>query len=152
MMNMQQIRLEFDNNVSKYDDESFTLYTPKAGDIVMNLKDVVQCEAVTPSSGPSELRITGNNLCDVFDTLYKNAIAYKQEHFDYFKEKAYGRDGGKGIPFFRFKRTHRNAVPPRKNKPSDSGFDLVLIEKIKEYHIMIPASKYHRRWGIISTW
>jgi dUTP pyrophosphatase len=33
---------------------------------------------------------------------------------------------------FRFRKTHENAVVPSKAHPEDSGFDLVLVSKIKE--------------------
>lgn len=33
---------------------------------------------------------------------------------------------------FKFKKTHKDAVSPKKNLPSDSGYDLTLIKKVKQ--------------------
>ena len=38
----------------------------------------------------------------------------------------------KKLMSFQFVRTHPNAVVPTKGHPDDSGYDLVLVEKIKE--------------------
>lgn len=126
---MHQVRIEFDTSNTEYDDETFKVFTVNAASIAETLKDKVHCDVVT-SRGVSMLVISGNNLCDVFDNVYKHCDVYKQEHYDYFKHKAYGHV--KGIPVMRFKKTRSDAVTPKKNKPSDSGFDLVLVDKIKE--------------------
>lgn len=78
------------------------------------------------------LCIRGNNLCEVFDLLYKDANIYVQSLYNYFKERAYGVGRHEPIPSFRFVRTLADAVAPRKNKASDSGYDLVLVKKLKQ--------------------
>lgn len=77
--------------------------------------------------------ITGCNLCEVFDVLYKDATIYNPVNYEYFKRLAYGLLAMLTTePYFRFVCTLVDAIPPRKNKVSDSGYDLVLVRKWKE--------------------
>lgn len=130
-MQHQLIRLHFDTNVTKLDEDCFTVYTSQAVSIADALKHHITCEVDTEAGA---LRIYGNNLCDVFDLVYKDSDSYKEEHYVYFKNHAYGAvfNALNAFPTFKFRRTRNDAVVPKKNKPSDSGFDLVVVEKIKE--------------------
>lgn len=75
--------------------------------------------------------IRGTNILEVFDVLYKDARIYKRKHRDYFLKVAYGVGPYDDIPSFRYVKTLPDAVAPTKNKSSDSGFDMVLIRKVK---------------------
>lgn len=77
------------------------------------------------------LYIHGVNLCEIFHIMYRNAKIYHKEAYNFFKKCAFGFDNDP-VPKFRFKLTDSLAVAPKKNKQSDSGFDLVLVKKIKE--------------------
>lgn len=80
----------------------------------------------------NSIAIYGCNLCEVYDVLYKDSSIYKIRNHDYFKKIAYDVGPQEVIPSFRFVKTLPGAVAPQKNKASDSGFDMVLIHKIKE--------------------
>lgn len=92
--------------------------------VIDNLKDRVCLEL-----DGSKLICRGANILEVYDVLYKDASIYKRVNRDYFLKMAYGVGPYDELPFFRFCKTLPNAVPPKKNKSSDSGFDLVLVQK-----------------------
>jgi hypothetical protein len=92
------------------------------------LKEKISVELIEGT----KLRIKGCNICEVFDYLYKDAKIYKKGSYNYFRWMAYDVKECDAAPAFRFVKTLPDAVMPKKNKASDSGFDMVLVKKLKE--------------------
>jgi deoxyuridine 5'-triphosphate nucleotidohydrolase len=84
-----------------------------------------------------KLAWSGNNAIDVMGILYENSNIYlrrkKELYYDWCSWvpslSGNGRTGN--TPLLKWSKTIKDAVPPSKAKVSDSGYDLVLVEKIK---------------------
>lgn len=99
-------------------------------DINSYVKDALTDHVYIAENSDSTLVVSGVNLCEIFNLLYKGSNVYNKKMFEFFKFCAYNTQYN--IPTFRFKLTDKAAMPPTKNKQSDSGFDMVLIKKIKD--------------------
>lgn len=82
-----------------------------------------------PAETPNSVIIRGVNLWELYDVLYKDAKVYNTIYKNLFECLLYQQ--GQRLKF-QFKRTLPNAQAPKKNKISDSGYDLVLVQKIKQ--------------------
>lgn len=77
--------------------------------------------------------ISGVNMLEVFDLLYKDATIYNTKNYYFFRDIAYNTSFLDDIPTFRYVRTLPDAVAPSKHKASDSGYDLVLLNVLKTH-------------------
>lgn len=87
-----------------------------------NMKKVVEDNVVILSVGLYD-------MMDIYIHVYKDSVISCIQTCGFFKMLTYGYNHPSII---KFKKTLEGAVTPSKNKASDSGFDLVLIKKIKE--------------------
>jgi dUTP pyrophosphatase len=89
------------------------------------------------SLSEKSIEFSGNNALDFLGKLYDNADIYLSRKKDIYLDwcswvpSLYGCYG-KAL-LFRWNKTRQDAVAPKKERVSDSGFDLVLLEKIKQY-------------------
>lgn len=85
----------------------------------------------------NELSYSGINAIDFLFNLYENSRIYlKRKKKRYLKWCNYvpslsGRGNYGKEKYFRWTRTRDDAVPPKKTRASDSGYDITIIEKIK---------------------
>uniref|UniRef100_A0A6C0BDY0 dUTP diphosphatase n=1 Tax=viral metagenome TaxID=1070528 RepID=A0A6C0BDY0_9ZZZZ len=121
-------RAIFDTCAEVYN--NYVVLNTKKPDINNYVKDVISDHIYMTENSDSTLVVSGVNLCEIFNLLYKSGNVYNKKMFAFFKLCAYNTECD--IPTFRFKLTDKAAIPPKKNKQSDSGFDLVLIKKIKD--------------------
>jgi deoxyuridine 5'-triphosphate nucleotidohydrolase len=78
----------------------------------------------------------GNNALDFLARLYANSSIHLRRKYDRYLDWCLWVPGlsgpnckGKDL-LFRWQKTHPRAVPPFKERASDSGYDLTLIEKV----------------------
>lgn len=112
--------------------------TTTAGCITSTLQKYITVH----SSNPHTITVRGANCCELFDLLYdpklyvtNSGIDSDSNLYQTLVSFAYGKSAvDTKLPSFQYVRTDADAVPPSKNKSSDSGFDLTLIKKLKEYN------------------
>ena len=85
-------------------------------DELVSLLDV-KCDR----TNPEVVVWNGINAVELFVTLYSSATCYENKHHRCFQ-------GGS----FKWAKSLPDAVQPTKNRPSDTGFDLTVVSKIKE--------------------
>jgi deoxyuridine 5'-triphosphate nucleotidohydrolase len=98
------------------------------------------CNIPCNNDKKSRIEWYGNNAIDFLGKLYDNATIYLTRKKDLYTQIAMwvpSITSGKGIRgnnnnVFYWSKVKDNAVPPYKAHASDSGFDLTLIEKIKQ--------------------
>lgn len=79
-----------------------------------------------------------NNALDFMGTIYKNSTIDLNRKKDLYHiwcnyvPTIYGKNKSKKYNLIKFCKTKKNAILPDKSKISDSGYDLTIIEKIKE--------------------
>jgi len=84
------------------------------------------------------LQITGTNALDLLGKLYENT-----EHAHFYMKKCYSdwcrfgvsvfpNDGPNDV--FEWCKTREDAVAPSKERVSDSGYDLTIIDVVKKFH------------------
>ena len=72
----------------------------------------------------------GINALDFLDKIYEDKYLPKTTHnYNKYCQLKFSHDK---YPLFRWAKTKPNAISPSKNRASDSGYDLYLLEKIKE--------------------
>lgn len=83
--------------------------------------------------GKDQLQWSGSNTVDFLGRLYANATVYLPRKRDLYLDWCCWvpaiRSATPPHPMFRWARTLPNAVAPSKGAPSDSGFDLTLVER-----------------------
>lgn len=102
-----------------------------------HLKDTVQKKIGIPYKG--DLEYIGNNALDFLGKLYNNATVYNQHNYDKYLLLCSYISGvspnkiidDENLLEFEYKRSRENAVSPFKERISDSGYDLTVVEKIK---------------------
>lgn len=76
---------------------------------------------------------SGVNIIDFLGELKYNESEYCSESVvTYLSQISLQNMSLDGMPKFKWERTSPDAVPPKKNRYSDAGYDLTLIEKMKE--------------------
>jgi dUTP pyrophosphatase len=87
-------------------------------------------------NGCFTLEYGGINAVDFLFKIYNTKISlYLQRKYEKFinvRDWLPYKTGRNTIPCFKYVKTCREAIPPRKNKSSDSGYDLHIIKKLKE--------------------
>ena len=112
-------------------------------DITSNSKEILESInkllGIPSSLTPNRLHWSGNNALDVLGKLYDNSSIYlprKQQLYQDWSGWVPSLSGagthGKDI-CFKWNKTKKNAIAPFKVRASDAGYDLTLIEKVKEY-------------------
>jgi deoxyuridine 5'-triphosphate nucleotidohydrolase len=80
-----------------------------------------------------------NNALDFLNKLYENSKISLQRKKELYLDwsvwvPSLSGTGNHGEDFiFKWNKTRKDAIPPSKNQASDSGFDLVLLEKVKSF-------------------
>jgi len=93
---------------------------------------------ISCSVGKSDIWFSGNSALDFMGKLYDDAKLYMPRKKDLYLDWAswvpsltgFGNYGSNML--FRWNKTRDDAVPPSKSRASDSGYDIVILEKIKE--------------------
>jgi dUTPase len=87
----------------------------------------------------NHIKFNSTNSLDFLGRLYKDANIYLHKNYDKFVSTAYWKNKefrmdtvSPKLPSFRYAKTCEEALPPTKNRLSDSGYDLHLMNKIKE--------------------
>lgn len=97
------------------------------------LDAVVAFSKVPAYRRKQQLEWSGTNALDFLGRLYANATYYLTRKRDLYLDWCCWapaiRSATPPHPLFRWTRTLPNAVQPAKNAPSDSGFDITLIER-----------------------
>jgi len=85
------------------------------------------------------IKFNSTNSLDFLGRLYKDANIYLHKNYEKFISIAHWRSKEfrmntetPRLPSFRYAKTCEEALPPTKNRLSDSGYDLHLMNKIKE--------------------
>jgi dUTP pyrophosphatase len=97
--------------------------------------EMLNCiDAACDISKDEEYRWTDINALEFMATLYyKNVTHYRYENQAYLSSIAMPDIWGEiRNPAFKWAKGHPDAVPPTKNRFSDSGYDLTVISKLKE--------------------
>lgn len=84
---------------------------------------VKHCHVIDHQNG---LEIRGSNVIDFLEIIYNNAIYYNTKKFNQYQKIVYGSRGV--VRNFKWSRSLPGAVPPKKHRTSDSGYDLTLIK------------------------
>lgn len=91
------------------------------------------------STTNDQIIFSGNNALDFMYNLYDKAKIYLSRKRDLYLDWAMwvpslGGNGtyGKEI-LFKWNKTRADAIPPSKARASDSGYDLVVLEKVKQF-------------------
>lgn len=86
----------------------------------------------------NRLEWSHNNALDFLGKIYENASIFLKRKKDLYigwctwvPSLSGGETHGQEV-LFKWNKTHKDAVPPSKSRNSDSGYDLVLLEKIKQ--------------------
>jgi len=99
------------------------------------IKDVV---GIPASEYGLNLEWSGVNALDFLARLYDNATYYLNRKRDLYLDWSCwlptlpGQYGTSEDRFFKWSKTHLEAVPPSKKRASDSGYDVTLIRKVKK--------------------
>lgn len=92
---------------------------------------------ITCSMGKSDLWFSGNNALDFLGKLYDNATIYMPRKRNLFLDWSMWQPALPGLygsdSIFKWVKTREDAVAPTKARASDSGFDLVVLEKVKNF-------------------
>ncbi len=98
------------------------------------LLDAVEAFTSVPAyRGKQALEWSGTNALDLLGRLYANATYYLTRKHDLYLDWCSWapaiRSATPPHPLFRWARTLPQAVQPTKNSPSDSGFDITLVDR-----------------------
>jgi dUTP pyrophosphatase len=86
-----------------------------------------------PTMGGDFMEYSGTNAEDLLHQLYKDANWYAGDNFQSYMTLLRSQIRRyRQVPTFTYELTHKDAMPPTKNHASDAGYDLRLVEKIKE--------------------
>lgn len=103
------------------------------------LDDLSQIISIPFTQNNNKVIYSGTNAIDFLGKIYANANIYLDRKYNLYKQWSnytinIPRGNWIDCPLFNFKYklTKNNAVSPIKKNTSDSGYDLTLIEKIKE--------------------
>lgn len=86
-----------------------------------------------------KIMFSGNNALDFMSMLYDGASNYLSRKRDLYLDwsiwvPSLGGSGSHGnFGKFQWRKTRKDAVPPFKTRASDSGYDLTILEKVKEF-------------------
>jgi deoxyuridine 5'-triphosphate nucleotidohydrolase len=90
----------------------------------------VECVKLNVASGMVDLIYKHSNALDLLAIMYDDISdirLYSVEHLDVFYKLCGGNES------FTYHLTHPLAVPPKKTRASDSGYDMTLVERIKTH-------------------
>jgi deoxyuridine 5'-triphosphate nucleotidohydrolase len=74
---------------------------------------------------------TGVNALDFLGRLYQNANIYRQDKYNAFLSMTVPTNVPRKLPSFKWARTCEEAIPPQKDRFTDSGYDLHIVKKSK---------------------
>lgn len=101
------------------------------------LKSIIDKANLITNINNGVFEIYGNNALDFLYFIYKNICEdnetlFMNRKYNFYK-KIYGwiPRASKKCLYFKYKKIHKDASPPQKQRGSDRGYDLTLIEKIK---------------------
>lgn len=103
---------------------------------VQMLQDIKKFVCIPSCLTRNQLEWNGCNAIDFLYELYKNASIYMERKHNLFLEACNWQPANlsfdvKVLPTFKWKRTKKDAIGPKKSRCSDSGYDLYLIEHTK---------------------
>lgn len=86
--------------------------------------------------GKEKLEWWSNNALDLMGRLYNNSTIRMSRKYNLYLDWSMWVPGLLGhygkTPLFKYVKTDKSAIPPSKQRASDTGYDVTLIKKIKE--------------------
>jgi dUTP pyrophosphatase len=103
------------------------------------LEEIIKrCELkcnINNNNNNNMFELCGNVALDFLNKVYKNVLVKNEVLFTNRKYNFYNKISGwkSKCLYFNYVRTIAEAIPPQKQRSSDSGYDLTLIKKIKTH-------------------
>lgn len=99
-------------------------------------KSIIEFTKIPCSENENQLGWSGNNALDFLDKIYKNANYRLSRKYELYLEISTWVPSVSYSRYFKnehckWSKTRKDAISPSKERASDSGYDLVLLEKIK---------------------
>ena len=128
-----------DGSVAEVDEEKNSPSCNISTNSASMRNSIVEFTKIPCHNGSHYLEWWGDNALEFLSQIYKNATIFlerKYNHYHYWNTWVPGLSGkfnSVKLSSFHFMKTKPNAVSPVKHHAGDSGYDLTIIDKQKEY-------------------